>query len=261
MKTTIIYAFFIIYFTSCQNKPEKKDNKSSDAIKHTMLSELPLCPVDTFVDIRDKNIYSLIRIGKQTWTKGIIKYKPNKGKVFHSYLYNWDAAIDACPQTFKIPSDNDWSDLFRYVYDSIILRSSPQLIENLSEDTQNMYCNECKEKLRKAGLPYGLRLDSTIAKFTNYEFLKILENRGNEMAIMFLYLERMGFCTSGSGFKYQGGLGLDDYSYFWSSTTDNQKNHKYIPIYTGYYCQGCGYKFFMKYNNDFGFNLKCIKKN
>ena len=238
-----------------------KDKNNSEAIKQPLLSELPLFPIRTFVDSRDNKTYSSITIGKQTWTSSFILYKSNKGRMFLKELYDWNAAIDACPQTFRIPSDSDWNELFNYVYDSIIKKSSPELIEKLSQHTENIQCNECKGKNRKAGVRYGFRLDSTIANFSKYDFLKIKENYGDEMIVIFLFLERIGFCTLGSGFKYDGGLGVDDYSYFWSSTTDNSGDHKYIRIYTGEYCQGCGYAFSMPYNNNFGFNLKCIKTN
>ncbi|MEI8045800.1 MAG: FISUMP domain-containing protein [Bacteroidota bacterium] len=257
MKTTILLLFFTIYLISCQNKSEKKDKRSADTIKQPLLSEIPICPTETFVDKRDKKNYSLITIGKQTWTCGIIEYKTNRGRMYRDHLYDWEAAIDACPQSFRIPSESDWHELFHHVYDSIIKKSSPQLIERLLGNAQNIHCNECKGKYRRTGLPPTFRLDLAIAKFD--DFLKIKETRGDEMVIMFLFLERMGFCTSGSGFKYQGGTGVDDYSYFWSSSTDSSKDHKFVPIYTGQYCQGCGYKFSMPYNNNFGFNLKCVK--
>ncbi len=262
--SVIILSFF---FYSCGNgNKEVRDNKGIEQNKlanteTNLLDELPKFLIDTIIDERDNKKYSTIKIGNQIWIKGLINYKTTKGHRFRDCLYDWDAATNACPASFKIPSENDWSELFQYVYDSIIKKSSPKLIKKLSGDIENFNCNECTEKHRRAGLPYGFRLDTTIFKLGKYDFLKIKNNRANEMVLMFLYLERIGFCTSGSGFKYNGGVGVDDYSYFWTSTIDQSGAQRYIPIYTGDYCRGCGYSFTMPYSNSFGFNLKCIKKN
>lgn len=260
MKTSLLLLFLLTISISCEIKSGQVENKESDTIKKIFLNELPVCHIDTFIDSRDQNRYSIITIGKQTWTRGIIQFKPNKGRIFHGNLYNWDAAVESCPKTFRIPSDSDWDELFHYVYDSIIKKASPKLIEKLASNSQEIHCNECKNKFN-ARVPNKFRLDLEIKKMDSYNFLKIKENHDNQMTIMFLLLERMGFCTYGSGFKYNGGLGVDDYSYFWSSTTDKSGSHKYISIYTGNYCQGCGYRFGMPFNNNNGYNLKCVKTN
>jgi len=66
-----------------------------------------------FTDPRDGNEYAIIKIGEQTWfTEDLTYTSPD----FISYLnnatngrlYNWDAAINACPSGWHLPSDNDW---------------------------------------------------------------------------------------------------------------------------------------------------------
>lgn len=267
MKLKFSIIILTLIFISCNNSNnEVNDNKLKEhnklmEIQSKLLNELPKFILDTFIDERDSKKYLTIKIGNQIWTKGIIKFNSTNGHIYRNSLYNWEAANNACPNSFKIPSEKDWSDLFQYIHDSIIKKSSPKLIEKLSRNLETFECNECKEKHRNANLPREFRLDKTISKLDNYDFMEIINIREDEMVLMFLYLERIGFCTSGSGFKYNGGLGVDDYSYFWTSTIDNSGNHKYIPIYTGDYCRGCGYRFEMPYNNKFGFNLKCIKSN
>jgi hypothetical protein len=266
MKLQLSIFVLILFFISCNNsRKEDRENKNTEnnnlsESKQNLINEFPEFLIDTFIDERDNKKYSTIKIGNQIWTKSVIQYKTNKGHIYGDYLYDWDAAASACPKSFKIPSEKDWSDLFQYVYDSIIIKTSPHLIEKLSNG-EIFTCKECQEKFRNAGLPYQFRLDTVLAKFGKYDFKDIINNRDYKMVVMFLYLEQIGFCTSGSGFKSNGGLGADDYSYFWTSTSDSSGDHKYIPIYTGDYCRGCGYKFSMPFNDKFGFNLKCIKTN
>ena len=250
----------IIIF-SCHNNLDK----NSENNKQKSLSKLPqFSIIDTFIDSRDSIRYSLLTIGKQCWTCGIIKNKPNKRKLFRDNLYNWEAAVAACPTGFKIPNDSDWNELFQFVYDSIIMNASPNLLESFSANSTSRYnqlkCNECKNIQKNASLPFKLKLDSIISTWKECNFFTANQDeRETKMAVMFLFLEQIGFCTSGSGFHYNKGLGKDDYSYYWSSSTNNYGDHKYISIYTGDYCRGCGYRFYMPYSNMYGFNLKCLK--
>ena len=111
------------------------------------------------------------------------------------------------------------------------------------------------------GLPYRYNLNSIIASFGGNDSVKIKKFKGDELIVISVYLEQMGFCTFGGGYKYNRCSGHDDYSYFWTSTVDKTKDHKFIRFYTGNYCKGCGYMESMPYNNKFGFNLKCVKTN
>jgi len=222
------------------------------------LDELPEFKTDTITDERDHNKYLPVKIGNQIWIKGRIKYKAKSGKIYRKDLYDWEAAVCAFPQTFRIPSEQDWSLQFNYLHDSLIKRSSPQLIKIISESEGKFKCSECSKERRLEGFPFGFKIDSTIAKLGKYDFLKTISNE-DQLFLMTLYLERIGFCTYGNGFSYKNGLGRDDYSYFWTSTQDYAGDHKYISLYSGDYCRGCGYSFGMPNNNKFAFNLKCVK--
>ncbi|OFY52250.1 MAG: hypothetical protein A2X22_07855 [Bacteroidetes bacterium GWF2_49_14] len=102
-------------------------------------------PENSFKDIRDGQIYSYVRIGEQIWLAENLSYLPSvspsntlpneytlyyvygyegvkikeakKGANYDNYgvLYNWKAASRACPLGWKLPSDNDWKVLERYL--------------------------------------------------------------------------------------------------------------------------------------------------
>jgi uncharacterized protein (TIGR02145 family) len=102
-------------------------------------------PGGTLVDQRDENTYKWVEIGNQIWMAENLAYLPsvspptagsgtepyyyvygyggtsvNEAKAtdnFYLYgvLYNWPAAMEACPDGWHVPSDEEWSELEDYV--------------------------------------------------------------------------------------------------------------------------------------------------
>ncbi len=118
------------------------------AIKVKPTTILPPVFYDSIQDIRDGHTYKTIKIGNQTWTADNLSYlpkvspssmgsqitshyyvfdyeatDPNVAKTteaFQSYgvLYNWVAAVKACPMGWHLPNDNDWTSLVKYLQDN-----------------------------------------------------------------------------------------------------------------------------------------------
>ncbi len=103
------------------------------------------CGTDKLVDTRDGNEYETVQIGNQCWMKENLKWLPrvnpplntsNTTECYYVYayndsnvslvkvednyqtygaLYNWPAAIKACPPGWHLPSDNEWKVLIDYL--------------------------------------------------------------------------------------------------------------------------------------------------
>jgi uncharacterized protein (TIGR02145 family) len=103
------------------------------------------CGSNKLVDTRDGNEYETVQIGNQCWMKENLKWLPNvspsnngsntsahyyvygyqgssvsAAKATANYqtygvLYNWPAALKACPQGWHLPSDSEWTVLYDHL--------------------------------------------------------------------------------------------------------------------------------------------------
>ena len=82
-------------------------------------------PHGQFTDSRDCNIYKTIRIGEQVWMAENLRFEVMNGSwyyddhvgngITYGRLYNWDAALQACPKGWHLPEISEWEKLEEYL--------------------------------------------------------------------------------------------------------------------------------------------------
>ncbi len=141
----------------------------------------------------------------------------------HGVLYNWSAALDACPQGWHLPSESDWTQLLEFV---------------ASNDVY--YCGGDANAIAKAL--------SFVSEWNNGDFCAPGGNR---------YLNNgTGFSVLGSGVIEENG-GDDDMrniGQFWSST----ENNIYIANSTYFYRNNSDVQQ-ISTDKKMGLSIRCIK--
>lgn len=126
-----------------ETTPGKHIVKAIVADHHNRVQEINL-PIEisaSFKDLRDNRIYKTINIGNRIWMAQNLAYLPEvslpssgsgtsphyyingyrgtsidearKTSSFTKYgvLYNWPAALEACPDGWRLPADDEWKEL------------------------------------------------------------------------------------------------------------------------------------------------------
>jgi uncharacterized protein (TIGR02145 family) len=106
-----------LMFTACAHNIKKGDKVSItyteelDDVKKIGES------ANIFTDTRDKKIYWTTKIGEQTWMAENLNLEMEGSKCYANYpkycdeygrLYDWNAAIKACPSGWHLPSKAEW---------------------------------------------------------------------------------------------------------------------------------------------------------
>jgi uncharacterized protein (TIGR02145 family) len=207
---------------------------------------------ETFTDARDGIIYKSKTIGTQTWMAENLKYLPtvnlpgsnseteplyyvydytgidvNEAKAASNYttfgvLYNWVAAMDACPAGWHLPTVDEWDGLKKY------------LLQN--------------------GFSYGVKKDSisrSLAATSAWEPSKINGTPGYDLTIN----NSSFFSAIPGGYRYiDGTFSSLGYSCFcWSSPEES--GSAAMCWWLGHNSEPNWYNF----NTGAGFSVRCLK--
>lgn len=76
-------------------------------------------------DSRDGQTYKTVKLGDQTWLAHNLNYETDDGSWCYDddpanceifgRLYDWEAAMAACPDSWHLASDEEWSTLIKYL--------------------------------------------------------------------------------------------------------------------------------------------------
>ena len=207
----------------------------------------------TFTDSRDGIVYETVTIGEQVWMAENLAYLPSvvgpatgsttdphyyvygydgtniaEAKATTNYqtygvLYNWHAALPACPSGWHLPSDAEWKQLEMYLG-----------MTQVEADKRDLYRGtEEGGKLKEAGTSHW---KSPNTGATNESGFTALPG---------------GYRTNNGSFVNVGIRGL-----WWSSTqySTNDAWYRYLSyLYSSVYRYAT--------NNEYGFSVRCVKGN
>lgn len=218
----------------------------------------------SFTDSRDKHIYKSIKIGSQTWMAENLAYLPAinssdegsnskphyyvqgyegrdsvslaRAKILDNYydygvLYNWPAAIKACPSGWHLPTDAEWETMENFLIDQ--------------------------------GYGYGGRGEDIAKSLASCDFWECLDNDCQEEDIGFDLDRNDSTCFSAvpagyffysGGTNLQGFYGIKLYSCFWNSTEKDKNTASHWSISN--YRSGLDWSY---YDKSAGFSVRCMK--
>lgn len=220
------------------------------------------CPgMETFTDPRDGTTYNTIQIGDQCWLKENMSYLPQVNKpidesvhlpryyvydyfgentndaadseFFEAYgvLYNWPAAMQACPPGWRLPDNSDWGQLPSY-----LAWGYPEFaVTNVAASLKSC---------RQINSPLGGDCNTTThPRWDSHDY--------------FYGTDEFGFTAFPGGYKHSGGyftdLGIG--GYWWTSTeisgtmARRRSMYKYLEFVAGY-----------QYHKSHGYSIRCIRE-
>ena len=222
---------------------------------------------NSFMDARDSNIYPTVQIGTQCWMKKNLAYLPSvvgpgtgsettpyyyvynyngtdvataksqTNYTTYGVLYNWSAALTACPSGWHLPTDAELNTLETYVV-SYINSPNPQYPCSTSETGWRRCADNSGTD---AGGTYG----------AGKSLKKVGQGTGVGAGD-----DLVGFSALLAGYRYTGGSFnyIGSSTYFWSSSASSSSNAWYRLLGTSY---SAVYQ--SNYNKAYGFSVRCLR--
>ncbi len=214
---------------------------------------------NTFKDIRDGKVYKTVTIGNQVWMAENLTYLPevntpatgsntepryyvygydgtdvDEAKATANYttygvLYNWTAAMTACPAGWHLPSDAEWTQL-----------------ENYLADNGHNY-----DGTTGGG---GSKIAKSLASASGWSFYSGTGTVGNTDYSE--YRNKSGFSALPGGSRYYGGTfyGVGNYGNWWSSTEGGTSYAWYRSLF-----YNVSYVYRNDYPKELGFSVRCVR--
>ena len=124
--------------------PSSSSVTASSSSSQPSSSSQAIVPIygDPITDTRDGKTYKTVIIGKQTWMAENLNFETTEGSKcyndnvlncsLYGRLYNWDAAMNACPAGWHLPNDMEWAVLEGFVGNSMTVEAAWKKLRSTS---------------------------------------------------------------------------------------------------------------------------------
>lgn len=165
-------------------------------------SKVAALRADEFKDTRDKQKYRLVKIGNLEWFGDNLNYKMADSYCFdddenqcmvYGRLYKWDAAKIACPEGFRLPTHEDFENLWTEAGADFNAAYLLKTTYGWKGETNG------NDTLKFSAMPAGNRFDDeTYGNMNKFAFFwsDAHEEGSNDAQVWFMTNKSMGFSYS-----------------------------------------------------------------